>query len=257
MLALSQIPPEFTNWNIKHGAPFGHTVASWKRALMSDKQVKRLRGPFSFQVNNSIRKFEYPWAFDVAKLKPGMRVLEIGGGLAGFQFVLDHHECKVVNVDPGMTSEGWPCDENSMAKLNKMFNCQVELRNTTIDKAGLQTDDYDRIFSISVIEHLPAPAASNVMQHAHRCLKANGLFILTCDLFLNLAPFCSRQQNEFGVNQNLKSLIDETLWEIVIGDKKCLFGFEEFSTDYILGNLERFLIGHYPALAQCVVLRKK
>ena len=63
------------------------------------------------------------------------------------------------------------------------------------------------------------------MQHVHRCLKEGGMFVLTCDLFLNLSPFCSRTQNEYGVNQNLKSLIDENLWEIEVGDRKCLFGF--------------------------------
>ena len=31
----------------------------------------------------------------------------------------------------------------------------------------------------------------------------------------------------------------------------------EFDPDYIMSNLEKFLIGFYPAMAQCLVLKKK
>lgn len=259
MLALSHLPPEYVQWNLAQGAPHGRApqVSRWRRRFMSDEDLERLKGPFAIQPNNSIREFEYPWAFHAGTLRPGMRVLEIGGGLAGFQFVLDQFGCKVVNVDPGMAKEGWPCNQESMDKLNRRFGTQVELFNTTMDKADLADNSFDRIFSISVIEHLPAEAAGSAMHHAHRCLKAGGLFILTCDLFLNLSPFCSRERNEFGVNQNIKSLIDETAWELVVGEKKYLYGFAEFNTDFILANLEKFMLGFYPALAQCMVLRKR
>ena len=259
MLAFTPIPENYVRWNQLHGAPYGRQLKlpRWRKWFLSVETIEKLRGPFTLQKNNSIRQFEYPWAFDAAKLQPGLRVLEIGGGLAGFQFVLDQYGCQVVNVDPGMAREGWPCDNHSMEKLNRRFGSQVELRNTTVDKADLADESFDRVFSISVIEHLPQSDAENVMRHAHRCLKRDGLFVLTCDLFLNLAPFCSRQQNEFGVNQNLKSLIDETVWEITVGDRKCLFGFSEFDPDFILSNLEKYLIGFYPAFAQCLVLKKR
>ena len=99
---------------------------------------------------------------------PACAVLEIGGGLSGFQFVLDQHGCQVVNVDPGMAGEGWPCDQNSMAKLNQRFGSHVELRNTTVDKANLPDGSVDRVFSISVIKHLPkqTPARSCAMRIA-------------------------------------------------------------------------------------------
>jgi hypothetical protein len=45
-------------------------------------------------------------------------------------------------------------------------------------------------------------------------------------------------------------------WEIVIGNPKELFGFSPFSVDSILSNLEKYLIGQYPVLVQCLVLRK-
>src|SRR5580692_3156584 len=139
MLALSNVPENYNRWNLLHGAPYGRIppIPWWKRKFISAEETARLRGPFAIQLNNTIREFEYPWAFDVAKLSPGMRVLEIGGGLAGFQFVLDQFGCKVVNVDPGLAREDWPCDNASMDKLNRRFGTNVELRNTTLDKANL------------------------------------------------------------------------------------------------------------------------
>ena len=117
---------------------------------------RRHAGPFSIQRNNTTRTFEYPWAFHAAALKPGMQ-LEIGGGLSGFQFVLDRNGCKVVNVDPGMeaTGVGWPCDDATMGEMNRLFGTSVELRNTVVTNAGLESSSFDRAFSISVLEHLP------------------------------------------------------------------------------------------------------
>ncbi len=185
-----------------------------------------------------------------------MSVLEVGGGLAGFQFVLDQSGCKVLNIDPGMPSEGWPCNQESMQKLNRRFKTNVELRNTTIENAGLADNHFDRVFCLSVIEHLTDVSALSIMQHVHATLKPGGLFLLTADLCLNAAPFCSRPANEFGMNQNLRKLIDEKLWQMEVGERNCLHGFPEFNPDFILCNLEKFLVGSYPALAQCMVLKK-
>jgi len=259
MIAARQIPEAYHQWNIGHGAPYGHTISmpKWKRLVTPHEKIEQLRGPFSIQSNNSIREFEYPWAFYTAALKPDMRVLEIGGGLAGFQFVLDANGCHVVNVDPGMDAAGWPCNQESMQKLNRRFGTHVELRNTTIEQAGLPDASFDRAFSISVIEHLPAEAAAEVMKQIHRSLKSGGLFVLTTDLFLNAYPFCTRQENEFGRNQNLRALINDAAWNLVAGERACLFGFPEFNPDLILSSLEKYLIGFYPALAQCLVLQKR
>jgi SAM-dependent methyltransferase len=188
-----------------------------------------------------------------------MRVLELGGGLSGFQFALDKIGCDVVNVDPGLEAKGigWPCDSVSMERLNRLFGTRVQLRNTTIENAGLGDSSVDRAFSISVIEHLTDADIQNAMKHIYRCLKPGGLFILTIDLFLNLRPFCSRVRNEFGRNHNVCSIAESENWELVEGNREELFGFDAFDPDRILSNLENYLIGQgYPALVQCLILRK-
>jgi len=187
-----------------------------------------------------------------------MKVLEIGGGLSGFQFVLDRAGCDVVNVDPGMEArgKGWPCDEASMRKMNAAFGTHVLLRNCTIDRASLEPASFDRAFSISVLEHLPEDERDQVMRSVFDCLKPNGLFILTVDLFLNLAPFTRREQNEYGDNVDIRALCRTTPFERVLGDAAQLFGFPEFDPNGIQARLEEYVVGQYPALVQCLILKK-
>jgi SAM-dependent methyltransferase len=260
MLAPNTYPERYRQWNHAHGAPFGRPIPKQRFSdhFRPAKSPEQLRGPFSIQSNNTTREFEYPWAFFSANLKPGMRVLDLGGSLCGFQFVLDQSGCHVINVDPGMEAQGlgWPCGPASMQKLNNLFETHVDLRNSTIETAGIEDDSMDRAFSISVVEHLTDSDLTSVMTHVHRCLKPGGLFVLTVDLFLNLHPFCSRLRNEYGVNQNIRSMIDPHNWELVDGNCEELFGFASFNADRILSNLEKYLIGRYPVLVQCLVLRK-
>jgi len=262
MLAPAALPERYHQWNLTHGAPFGRPIPK-KRILdyfLRAKSPEQLSGPFSIQSNNTTREYEYPWAFESAKLRSGMRVLDLGGSLCGFQFVLDKSGCQVINVDPGMEAKGvgWPCDLTSIRKLNHLFGTHVELRNCTIENANLCENGIDRAFSISVVEHLTDADIANVMNHVHRCLKPGGLFVLTIDLFLNLYPFCSRIHNEYGRNQDIRLMIELENWEIVEGNPEQLFGFELFNADAVLSNLEKYLIGqYYPALIQCLVLRKR
>jgi len=258
MIAPSILPQEFDRWNRKHSAPFGRPLSKTRQHLMPDQAAQRYAGPFAIQPNNATRAYEYPWAFHVTKVTDGLRVLEIGGGLSGFQFVLDKAGCSVVNADPGMQAQGvgWHCDPSSMTQLNRIHKTSVELRNTTVDKAGLQPESFDRAYSISVIEHLPDRDIANAMRVVYDCLKPGGHFVLTVDLFLNLAPFTSKQNNKFGLNIDIKKLVDLAPFETVHGNPQELNGFDEFDPDHIQSNLENYLVGSYPALVQTLVLKK-
>lgn len=255
MLAPNKIPQIFDDWNHANGAPFGHYPIMITKNGERTVRIGR-RGPFAFQSNNTTRTFEYPWAFYEAKLAPDMRVVELGAGLSGLQFVMDQYGCHVINIDPGMEANGWPCTSMKLQELNKQFGTQVKLFNTTIDNVPLAEASVDRVLAISVIEHLPEAVAIETMKLVHRCLKPDGLFVLTVDLFLNLHPFCSRPINKYGFNQNLRKLIASAAWEIVSGDRSYLYGFPEFDPDFVLSRLEDYLIGSYPVLAQCFSLRK-
>lgn len=260
MLAPAQLPERFATWNRRNGAPFGYDRPRREllRRFYSDEAWQKLRGPFSIQTNNKSRQYEYPWAYEAAELKTPKAVVEIGGSLAGFQFMLNKAGHEVTNVDPGLEADGvgWPCDQESVARLNGWFDTRVTLKNTTIDQAELPSEHYDVFFSISVLEHLPPKDLAAVMKHAARCLKPGGRFVITLDLFLNLAPFTNRQENQYGSNHSVRDLVEASGLQLLIGDRAELCGYPEFDHTMILANLDRYLIGSYPVLTQCIVLTK-
>jgi SAM-dependent methyltransferase len=226
--------------------------------FLPETVLARMRGPFGIQQNNTVREFEYPWAYFATPVRSGFDVLDIGGGLGGFQFVLARAGCRVVNVDPGMDAAGigWPCDDSTMRHLNRLFGTSVRLRNTVIDRADLADDAFDVAYSISVLEHLPPDELVATMKEVHRVLRSGGHFVLTVDLFLNVAPFTSTPRNKFGTNVDLRWLLAQAPFELAAGTLSELHGFEGFSTEWVLTNLADLLVGDYPALSQCLVLRK-
>jgi SAM-dependent methyltransferase len=216
-------------------------------------------GPFEFQENNTIRIFEYPWAFYATPLTAGLQVLEMGGGLSGFQFILDKCGCRVINVAPGLEArgKGFHCDTETMAKLNSLFGTSVELRNTTLNKANLKNECFDRIYTISAVEHFADDEIEEAMIIAFDCLKPGGYFIATADLFLNLVPFTTRKENVFGKNVNIQQIAKAAPFIFTKGNREELYGYKEFNPDKIQSKLEGSLIGgYYPALSQCMVLQK-
>lgn len=260
MIAPRQLPSSFRSWNKRFGAPFGRYELDKRRwaRVIPEALRRRLDGPFSVQPNNTTRVYEYPWAYYATPLEAGMHVLEIGGGLGGFQFVLDRMGCNVVNVDPGMDSEskGWLCDQASMAKLNRIFGTAIKLEGATVVEAAMMPDTFDRVFSISVIEHLTDEEIELTIPEVFRLLKPGGYFIATIDLFLDLRPFTDREANRYGRNIDVRKLIESTPFELHAGDPEELFGFPDFEPRRVQSELATHFVGAYPALAQCILLRK-
>ena len=262
MIGRKELPPEYIEWNRRYGAPFGYPVKTSRMAKFlrhRDSAILRLRngGMFSVQGNNETRIFEYPWAYFKADLKKGMRVLEVGGGLSGFQFALNSEGIAVDNIDPGMDDIGGRANTASMAKMNAAFGTSVRLFNTSVERVELEQSAYDRAFSISVLEHLPSRTIQAAITKVRDALKPAGLFVLTVDLFLDLEPFSNKTTNRWGQNVSIKEIINPQHFQLVQGEKKELYGFEEFDSRNILANLPDYFIGQgYPTLVQTLVLKK-
>lgn len=202
--------------------------------------------------------YEYPWAFHAAPLHAGMSVVEIGGGLSGFQFALAKQGVSVVNVDPGeaATGVGWRCDAESMARLNRAFRTTVRLENTTLGDAGLPGASVDRIYSISTIEHIPTDELPMLASEIRRILRPGGELVLTLDLFLDVAPFTHQDRNRYGWNADVKAFADALGFERTFGDERELYGYCAFDPERVLIELPELLYGTYPACVQLLVLRK-
>jgi SAM-dependent methyltransferase len=187
-----------------------------------------------------------------------MRVVEIGGGLSGFQFVVASLGCDVLNVDPGMEAHGrgWPVDADAIDSVNRAFGTRVRLHPGVLSDAPIADGSCDVVYGISVVEHIPPGEIVGTLREAYRILRPGGHLVLTVDLFLNLRPFCSRTSNEFGTNVSVCELVESADFELVFGDRRELLGYPEFDPDRVLSILDELFVGVYPSLAQCLVLRR-
>lgn len=260
MLAPHRIPDSYQAWNHSHQAPWGRRG---KRLLNwfgpRNRAVARYLGPYTWQKNNDLRVFEYPWAYEqLQRIGTGLSVIDVGAGLAGFQFSLGQAGYAVHAVDPGMAAKGrgWELDPEQHAFLSDVYGAPVTLHPTTLADAGLADQSIDAVVSISTIEHFAEEDLDEFTRETRRVLRPGGHIVLTIDLFLDLAPFTSRTRNEYGVNFDVKRLLDGVGATLVEGEPASLLGFPEFDPDRVQSNLSEYLLGSmYPALSQCLVAR--
>ncbi len=270
MIARKEWPEEFRLLNQKYHAPYGPNWWQrrrvkrllWAKRMELPAWMMRLIGPFGFQGNSPSRAFEYPWCFFCTPLSPGMRAVDIGAGASGFQFVLAERGLEVTSIDPLIDTEGshWVFSPSAHEKLQKAFGVTLQFVPKYLHEAELQSDSYDRVFSISVMEHASAEMIARTSKEIGRILKPGGLFVATVDLFLGCYPFTDKISNKWGSNVSIRDLVDASGMELVQGNRSELYGYPEFdvetirrlssnSTDFMIVNKESLL-------TQCLVLEK-
>ncbi|MBN2059611.1 MAG: cyclopropane fatty acyl phospholipid synthase [Deltaproteobacteria bacterium] len=102
------------------------------------------------------------------RLKPGMKVLDIGCGWGGF--------AKYSATEYGASVHGITVSKEQVKFANEFcqgLDVKVELK----DYRELK-EEYDRIVSIGMFEHVGRSNCRTFMKVVHRCLKAYGLFLL-------------------------------------------------------------------------------
>ncbi|MER6795477.1 class I SAM-dependent methyltransferase [Amycolatopsis mediterranei] len=274
MLARKDLPAEFAAWNEKWGAPYGHRSA---RLLAEGKRPQQRPlealadpanpeyGPFAFQYASGTRVHEYPWAFAAAEFTPGMRVLDVGSGLSGLQFVAALEGCSVVNVDPSAredynvwTDPGYlPLSPREHQLLNATFGTDVELVAARLQDADLEPESFDRVLCLSVLEHVDLAEGADIVRASTRLLKPGGKLVLTVDAFLDLRPFGVLEKNMWGINQDVGALIEASGLELETGDPRELLGTPEFDFEHVVKSLPEVLVSAmYPVMSQSLVLRK-
>jgi SAM-dependent methyltransferase len=214
----------------------------------------KLCGPFCWQSNNSIRVFEYPWAYHAIRRRGSqLRVLEVGGGLSGLQFVLAAEGDYVLNVDPGQNDLGWKYDGDLHQRLCRALKAPVQLFPKKIDSLEAPPHSFDVVLSVSALEHFPDADLAMLAGAMRRLLKPDGIVVMTIDLFLDLQPFSEREENEWGRNLDVREFLNMSGLRLDDGNPAELLGFPEFNPAQIMGNLATYAIGGgYPALSQCV-----
>ena len=102
------------------------------------------------------------------KLKPGMKVLELGGGFGGFaRFMAKNYGCSVTVYNIAREQIKYA---REFTKGLKVKIIESDYRNAT----GI----YDRVAAIGLAEHVGFKHYRTMMETAYRCLKDSGLFIV-------------------------------------------------------------------------------
>jgi SAM-dependent methyltransferase len=258
MLAPFRLPDSYAQFNRRHHAPDGTVLRHRLRRFGRSRLRLLLSGPYAWQSNNTTRAFEYPWAHEqIHRLGRNLVIADVGASLAGLQFTLAREGYEVHAVDPGLnaTGLGWGVDPTFHQLLAETYRAPVQLHPTIFQEAGFAENSLDVVLSVSTIEHFGPDDLQSFAESARRALKPGGHLVLTIDLFLDLIPFTDRERNRWGTNMSVAALIEALDATIIVGDRDVLYGFPEFDARRIQTELSQYLIGAYPTLTQCVVLR--
>lgn len=139
-----------------------------------------------FYPDHAPRLWEYPVAAALIteNLPAGSRLIDLGAGVTPLTPFLTSQGYIVDTVDPSPNIRCWPpepdwnewdfLDYGSAGLANRSWNC-------TLDKLP-RRPPWDGIYSISVIEHVPAAARRSLLRDIAIRTRPEGLVVLTIDL---------------------------------------------------------------------------
>jgi len=135
--------------------------------------------------NPGTRGWEYPWCVLHSGVRAGgLSVLDAGCGGSDFPYYLASLGNRVCGVD----SQGTPGNNAQFGinrDLREKWGVDVEQRVEDIRQMSWEDGRFDRVFCISVLEHLESAAAvSLAIRELARVLAPGGLLIVTTDSFL-------------------------------------------------------------------------
>ncbi len=146
------------------------------------------------------RDEEYPWAVVRGKLKKGITVLDAGCGNAPFSFYLAELGCNVFAVDTQDYSEFFR-------------SSGVKFRQNCLSKLPFADGTFDRVFCISVFEHLEDSTLELILAEFSRVLKKDGLLILTVDKENSCRPHDFFKNYSAAIKGKFSVLEEKDLYE--------------------------------------------
>ena len=102
------------------------------------------------------------------KLEPGMRVLDIGCGWGGSaRYMAEKYDVHVTGISVSQEQINMANDQSKGMNVDFRFMDYRDLN-----------EEYDRIFSLGMVEHVGFKNYAEYFRVANRCLKEGGLFLL-------------------------------------------------------------------------------
>lgn len=122
------------------------------------------------------KRWEYPWALSRARLSPQAKVLDVGCGDSIFPVYLSKLGVQVTAMDLEFTTN-----------LGSLHGLPTAYLNGDLTAIPLHDDQFEAVFCISVIEHLPEERIPRAMQELRRVLAPGGRLLLTTDYYEDAA----------------------------------------------------------------------
>lgn len=133
-----------------------------------------------------IKAHNRPWIEEVGRFAPGQRVLEVGGAYS----LLPKYLGEKYNLEPWIGDDfGGSTDAGMWARWGDPRELPIKYPSVryVFQPFGVFSPEYpdryfDRIFSVSTLEHIPKPVIVDVFKDMHRCLRPGGVQIHTIDI---------------------------------------------------------------------------
>lgn len=147
--------------------------------------VELSRKNLGFYPSTIIRTIEYPWFARRLERHAGERVLDVGAGVCALPLWLAQQGCQMTTVDPHEVVRDPEAPQDTWNEWGFIDYGKLDPRITALQvDASTYTagEPFDAIYSVSVLEHLPADLRRSIFSNMRRQLGARGRLYLSFDL---------------------------------------------------------------------------
>jgi len=132
-------------------------------------------------LDGDLKNVQRPWALKaiLAKVPPGGKLLEIGGGVPLVACLLNELGYEVTIVDPYEGAGNGPTEYQNYRRQFPNVNLVKDLFGVNLQ--GFEPGYFDCIYSISVLEHIPLEGIKDVFAGVRKFLRSGGYSIHCLD----------------------------------------------------------------------------
>ena len=168
------------------------------RPSLLDEAVAVSRCRFGWYTRQPSRAFEYVWVMERLAPVIGRAVLDIGAGISPIPLLLAKRGAAVTTLDhsplhrdPDHNDGSW----NEWGFLDySRFHPGIRSLNQDIRDWQCPPHSLDAVYSISVVEHMPATCRRTIWEGSRRWIKFGGALIVTVDVVPGSTDLWNRNQ---------------------------------------------------------------